>query len=82
MPNTNLLLNGLKGKDRQNMEDAIHRASAFIKAVSIRIEEELKQEQDPDFDSPSWAYKQAYQLGYRKGLTKLLKYATLNPSKE
>ena len=82
MASTNILLNGLKGKERQDMEDVIRRASAFLTVVSKRIEEELKQETDPDFDSPSWAYKQAFQLGYKKGLTKLLKYAILNPSKE
>ena len=82
MSSTNILLNGLKGKERQDMEDVIRRASAFLKVVSKRIEDELKQETDPDFDSPSWAYKQAYQLGYKKGLTKLLKYAILTPSKE
>lgn len=82
MANTNILLNGLKGEARKEMEDAIRRASPFLKAVSQRIEEELKQESDPDFDSPSWAYKQAYQLGYKRGLTKLLKYAILLPSKE
>ena len=82
MASTNILLNGLKGKERQDMEDAIRRASAFLKVVSKRIEDELNQEIDPDFDSPSWAYKQAYQLGYKKGLTKLLKYAILTPSKE
>lgn len=82
MANTNILLNGLKGEARKEMEDVIRRASPFLKAVSQRIEEELKQESDPDFDSPSWAYKQAYQLGYKRGLTKLLKYAILLPSKE
>lgn len=82
MASTNILLNGLKGKERQDMEDVIRRASAFLTVVSKRIEEELKQETDPDFDSPSWAYKQAFQLGYKKGLTKLLKYAILTPSKE
>ena len=82
MASTNILLNGLKGKERQDMEDIIRRASAFLSIVSKRIEDELKQDTDPDFDSPSWAYKQAYQLGYKKGLTKLLKYAILTPSKE
>jgi len=82
MTTKNLLLNGLQGKERQEVEDAIKRASAFLKLVSERIEDELKQEQDPDFDSPSWAYKQAYQLGYKRGLTKLLKYAILSSSKE
>ena len=82
MTSKNVLLNGLTGEDRQKMEDVIHRASVFIEIVSRKIKEELEQENDPDFDSPSWAYKQAYQLGYKKGLTKLLKYATLIPSKE
>ena len=82
MSNNNILLNGLKGEERTRMEDVIKRASPFLEIVSKRIEEELKQEQDPDFDSPSWAYKQAYYLGYKRGLTKLLKYAILLPSKE
>lgn len=82
MSNSNVLLNGLKGQERKDVEDAIRRASTFLSLVSKRIEDELKQESDPDFDSPSWAYKQAYQLGYKRGLTKLLKYAILLPSKE
>ncbi len=82
MSNSNILLNGLKGQERKDVEDAIRRASTFLSLVSKRIEDELKQESDPDFDSPSWAYKQAYQLGYKRGLTKLLKYAILLPSKE
>ena len=43
MASTNILLNGLKGKERQDMEDAILRASAFLKVVSKRIEDELNQ---------------------------------------
>lgn len=82
MSNSNILLNGLQGQERKDVEDAIRRASTFLSLVSKRIEDELKQESDPDFDSPSWAYKQAYQLGYKRGLTKLLKYAILLPSKE
>jgi len=82
MSSTNILLNGLKGEERKRMEESIRMASTYLTAVSKKIEEELGQETDPDFDSPSWAYKQAYQLGYRRGLTKLLKYAILNPSKE
>ena len=82
MSNSNILLNGLKGQERKDVEDTIRRASTFLSLVSKRIEDELKQESDPDFDSPSWAYKQAYQLGYKRGLTKLLKYAILLPSKE
>lgn len=32
---------------------------------------------DDDFDNPSWALKQAYKVGYKKGLTKLLEYGII-----
>lgn len=33
---------------------------------------------DEDFDNPSWALKQAYKIGYKKGLTRLLEYGILD----
>ena len=33
---------------------------------------------DDDFDNPSWALKQAYKVGYKRGLTKLLEYGILH----
>jgi hypothetical protein len=33
---------------------------------------------DDDFDNPSWALKQAYKVGYKRGLTKLLEYGILD----
>ncbi len=33
---------------------------------------------DEDFDNPSWALKQAYKIGYKKGLTRLLEYGILS----
>lgn len=80
--NMNPLLNGLTGKDRESAEEAIRRANDFIAMVRPALEKELEREEEPDFDCPSWAYKEAYFLGYKKGLTKLLKYAILKPSKE
>ena len=59
MSNNNVLLNGLKGEARKEMEDVIKRASPFLEIVSKRNEDELKQENDPDFNTPSRAYKQA-----------------------
>lgn len=32
---------------------------------------------DEDFDNPSWALKQAYKQGVKKGLTKLLEYVII-----
>lgn len=78
----NPLLNGLTGKDRETAEQAIQRASDFIAMVRPVIENELVRDEEPNFDCPSWAYKEAFFLGYKKGLTKLLKYAILKPSKE
>ena len=78
----NPLLNGLVGKERQSAEEAIVRAKDFINLVRPVLQRELDREEEPDFDCPSWAYKEAFHLGYKKGLTKLLKYAILKPSKE
>lgn len=78
----NPLLNGLTGKERENAEQAIQRAGDFIAMVRPLLEKELERDEEPDFDCPSWSYKEAFYLGYKKGLTKLLKYAILKPSKE
>ena len=32
---------------------------------------------EPDFSNPNWALEQAYNLGYKKGLTRLLKYVII-----
>ena len=78
----NPLLNGLKGKDREKAEEAILRAKDFIALLTPALDKELDRNEEPDFDCPSWAYKEAFYLGYKKGLTKILKYAILKPSKE
>lgn len=36
---------------------------------------------DDDFDNPSWALKQAYKVGLKKGLTMLLEYGILGDVK-
>lgn len=37
---------------------------------------------DEDFDNPSWALKQAFKVGYKKGLTRLLEYGIIDAVKE
>ena len=37
---------------------------------------------DEDFDNPSWALKQAFKVGYKKGLTRLLEYGIIDVVKE
>lgn len=36
---------------------------------------------DEDFDNPSWALKQAFKVGYKKGLTRLLEYGIIDSEK-
>ena len=36
---------------------------------------------DEDFDNPSWALKQAFKIGYKKGLTRLLEYGIIDSEK-
>ena len=48
----------------------------LIKRVKEVVEEEIKNLDNityEEFDSPSWAYKQAYKLGLQEGLRKLNK---------
>lgn len=44
------------------------------------LEEDLKKidvVSDTDFDNPSWALKQAYKMGLKKGLTMIREYGII-----
>lgn len=73
-----LLLNGLKGKEREDMLNQITASRPLLKRLEELLAKELKSDTEPDFDNPSWAYKQAFELGYKKGLTRVLKYVIIN----
>jgi len=73
-----LLLNGLKGNERQQMLNQISASQPLLKRLEELLKKELESESEPDFDNPSWAYRQAFELGYKKGLTKVLKYVIIN----
>lgn len=49
----------------------------LVELVQYDIEDNDKVA-DEDFDNPSWALKQAYKIGYKKGLTRLLEYGILD----
>lgn len=72
-----LILNGLKGEERKRMEMAVGNAAAVFKRISELIEQELKEDDIPSFDNPNWACAMAFKEGYRKGLTKILKYVII-----
>lgn len=77
---TSPVLAGLKGNDREIMKAQLVASGPLLR----RLEELIKKEidaldtKDPDFNSPSWAYEQAFKLGLKKGLTSLSKYVIIN----
>ena len=73
-----LLLNGLKGNERQIMINQITASQPLLKRLEELLKKELESESEPDFNNPSWAYQQAFDLGYKKGLTRVLKYVIIN----
>lgn len=73
-----LLLNGLKGNERQQMLNQITASQPLLKRLEELLKKELESDTEPDFDNPSWAYKEAFNIGYKKGLTKVLKYVIIN----
>lgn len=78
---TSPLLVGLKGNDRDIMINQLLASQMLLKRMREVIEKEinsLDSESSQDFDSPSWAYKQAFRLGQKKGLTNLLKYVIID----
>lgn len=55
----------------------------FQKLIEM-LEEDLSKVDfvaDEDFDNPSWALKQAFKVGYKKGLTRLLEYGIMDIEK-
>ena len=73
-----LLLNGLKGVERQQMLNQITASRPLLKRLEELLKKELEAETEPDFNNPSWAYREAYNIGYKKGLTRVLKYVIIN----
>ena len=52
-----------------------------MKRIQEVVEEEIKSLDNityEEFDSPSWAYKQAYKLGLQEGLRKLSKLVKIS----
>lgn len=73
-----LILNGLKGAEREMMLNQVVASQPLLKRLEQLLKKELESETEPDFNNPSWAYQQAFELGYKKGLTKVLKYVIIN----
>lgn len=70
------ILSGLKGSERSLMVTQLLASEPLIKRIEQVVEEEIKSLgtiTSEEFDSPAWAYKQAYKLGLQEGLRKLTK---------
>lgn len=72
-----LLTNGMSEEDTQKVIRLIKGSKALLILIEEKITKELAKDMNTDFDTPSWAYKNAYELGYRKGLTKILEYVKI-----
>ena len=73
---TSPILSGLKGSERDLMITQLLASEMLIKRINEVVEEEINRLDSissEDFDSPSWAYKQAYKLGLKEGLNRLKK---------
>lgn len=73
---TSQVLVGLKGSERDMMVTQLMSSEVLLKRLEELIEKEINSLDSityEDFDSPSWAYKQAYKLGLKEGLNRLKK---------
>lgn len=78
---TSPILSGLKGPERDLMITQLLASEILLKRIQAVVEEEIKSLDNityEEFDSPSWAYKQAYKLGLQEGLRKLSKLVKIS----
>lgn len=74
---TGKILNGLRGEDRRQMEIAVGNAKGVLLRLQQLLEAEAGADPIPSFESNNWAAEVAFNLGYRKGLTKALQYVII-----
>ena len=70
--------------ERDNYKRMIDNAQPVFQKLIEMLEEDLSKVDfvaDEDFDNPSWALKQAFKVGYKKGLTRLLEYGIIDIEK-
>lgn len=71
--------------DKEDYERMIRLAQPVFQKLIEILKEDLNKVDfiaDEDFDNPSWALKQAFKVGYKKGLTRLLEYGIIDAVKE
>lgn len=80
----NKVLCRVEQAERDNYKRMIDNAQPVFQKLIEMLEEDLSKVDfvaDEDFDNPSWALKQAFKVGYKKGLTRLLEYGIIDIEK-
>ena len=81
----NKILCRVEQAERDNYKRMIDNAQPVFQKLIEMLEEDLSKVDfvaDEDFDNPSWALKQAFKVGYKKGSTRLLEYGIIDTVKE
>lgn len=80
----NKVLCRVEQAERDKYKRMIDNAQPVFQKLIEMLEEDLSKVDfvaDEDFDNPSWALKQAFKVGYKKGLTRLLEYGIIDIEK-
>lgn len=80
----NKLLCRCKEEEKDRYRKLLKSSQPLLKKIQEMVEEDISKldtVRDDDFDNPSWALKQAYKVGLKKGLTMLLEYGILGDVK-
>ena len=81
----NKVLCRVEQAEKEDYDRMIKLAQPVFQKLVEMLEEDLSKVDfvaDEDFDNPSWALKQAFKVGYKKGLTRLLEYGIIDAVKE
>ena len=81
----NKVLCRVEQAEKDNYKRMIDNAQPIFQKLIEMLQEDLDKVDfvaDEDFDNPSWALKQAFKVGYKKGLTRLLEYGIIDAVKE
>lgn len=68
-------------EEKEQLKKEIAMCQLLLRRLTEMVKDDIdttKVITDEDFDNPSWALKQAYKIGYKKGLTRLLEYGILD----
>lgn len=76
----NKLMCKIAPKDRKKYKELIKVSAPLLEKMQEVIDKSLKdlENSEEDFSKASWAYEQAFKLGYKKGLTELKKYVIID----